>query len=45
MLGFAPIALFDRFVIVWSIHLGAPIWRIAAFAVVGALLGRLGFSG
>jgi len=42
--GFTLIALFDGFVIVGSIDLGAPGWLVIALGVVGVLIGRLGIQ-
>jgi hypothetical protein len=40
--GFTLIALFDGFVIVSAIDLGAPIWFVLVIGVLGVLVGRLG---
>lgn len=40
--GFTLITLFDGFVIVGSIDLGAPIWFVVAAGILGVLVGRLG---
>jgi hypothetical protein len=40
--GFTLIALFDGFVIVSAIDLGAPIWLVLAIGALGILAGRLG---
>ena len=39
--GFTLIALFDGFVIVSSIDLGAPLWLVVALGVLGVVVGRL----
>jgi hypothetical protein len=41
-LGFTLIALFDGFVIVSAIDLGAPIWLVVGIGVPGIVVGRLG---
>jgi hypothetical protein len=38
-LGFTLIALFDGFVIVSAIDLGAPIWLVLGIGVLGVLAG------
>ena len=38
--GFTLIALFDGFVIVGAIDLGAPVWLVLIIAVAGVLVGR-----
>ncbi len=40
--GFTLIALFDGFVIVSAVDLGAPIWLVVAVGVLGVLVGRFG---
>lgn len=43
--GFTLIALFDGFVIVSAIDLGASIWLVVAIGVVGVLVGRYAIQG
>jgi hypothetical protein len=40
-LGFTLIALFEGFVIVLAIDLGAPVWAVVAIAVAGVVAGNL----
>jgi hypothetical protein len=40
--GFTLIALFDGFVIIGALDLGAPVWLVIAIAALGVLAGRLG---
>ncbi|MFI7067135.1 hypothetical protein ACIBL3_39495 [Kribbella sp. NPDC050124] len=40
-LGFTLIALFEGFVIVAAIDLGAPVWLVVALAVAGVIAGHL----
>lgn len=40
--GFTLIALFDGFVIIGALDLGAPIWLVVIIGVLGVLVGRLG---
>lgn len=40
--GFTLIALFDGFVIIAALDLGAPIWLVVVIGVLGILAGRLG---
>jgi hypothetical protein len=40
--GFTPIALFDGFVIVSALDLGAPGWIVVALGVLGIVVGRFG---
>lgn len=40
--GFTLIALFDGFVLISALDLGAPIWLVVAIGVLGILAGRLG---
>jgi hypothetical protein len=42
--GFTLIALFDGFVIVLAIDLGAPIWLVLLVAALGVVVGRLGVA-
>jgi len=42
--GFTVIALFDGFVIVSSLDLGAPIWLVVVIGVFGVLGGRAAIS-
>ncbi len=39
-IGFTLIALFDGFVIVTALDLGAPTWLVTAVAVAGVLVGQ-----
>ena len=40
--GFTLIALFDGFVIVGALDLGAPVWLVVIVGVLGIFLGRFG---
>jgi len=40
--GFTLIALFDGFVIIGALDLGAPVWLVVGIGVLGVLVGRLG---
>ncbi len=40
--GFTLIALFDGFVIVGALDLGAPVWLVVTVGALGIFLGRLG---
>ena len=39
--GFTLITLFEGFVIVGAIDLGAPVWVVVALAVLGVAAGRM----
>jgi hypothetical protein len=41
-MGFTLIALFDGFVIISALDLGAPSWLVVAPGVLGIVVGRLG---
>jgi hypothetical protein len=43
-IGFTLIALFDGFVIVLAIDLGAPVWLVIGIAVLGVAAGILGMN-
>jgi hypothetical protein len=43
-IGFTLISLFDGFVIVLAIDLGAPVWLVIAIAAVGVATGILGMN-
>jgi hypothetical protein len=38
--GFTLIALFDGFVVIGALDLGAPVWLVVAIGVLGILVGR-----
>jgi hypothetical protein len=40
--GFTVIALFDGFVIISALDLGAPVWLVLVIAALGILIGRYG---
>ena len=40
--GFTLIALFDGFVIISALDLGAPLWLVLLIGVLGVFVGRLG---
>jgi hypothetical protein len=42
--GFTLIALFDGFVIVAALDLGAPVWLVVLVGALGVLAGRLGIG-
>jgi hypothetical protein len=42
--GFTLVALFDGFVIVAALDLGAPVWLIVLIGVLGVLIARLGIG-
>jgi hypothetical protein len=42
--GFTLIALFDGFVIIAALDLGAPVWLVVAIGVLGILVGRSAIS-
>lgn len=41
LIGFNLVALFDGFVVILALDLGAPAWLIAAIAVAGVVVGHL----
>jgi hypothetical protein len=43
-IGFTLIVLFDGFVIVGAIDLGAPVWAVVVIGVLGVLVGRQAIS-
>lgn len=42
--GFTLIALFDGFVIIAALDLGAPTWGVVLIGILGVLVGRLGIK-